>query len=71
VSAVLSDRDRRAVERVPRPARRRTTLMAMTPHEGICRLLLSEDGNTLGGDYQNDRHRQTYGMLSFNGRVAP
>lgn len=46
-------------------------LQAMTPHEGVCRLLLSDDGSTLEGDYQNDRHRQTYGTLSFRRRATP
>jgi hypothetical protein len=45
-------------------------VLAMTPHEGVARLLLGDDGSTLQGDYQNDRHRQTYGTLSFSGRTA-
>jgi len=55
----------------PRPDRPRGSLLAMTPHEGVSRLLLSKDRCTLEGDYQNDRHRQTYGTLSFSERVAP
>ncbi|BFU45634.1 hypothetical protein [Krasilnikovia sp. MM14-A1004] len=43
-------------------------VIAMTIHEGVSRLLLSEDGTTLTGDYQNDRHRQTYGTMSFTRR---
>lgn len=48
----------------------RTNMLAMTPHEGISRLLLAEDRTTLDGDYQNDRHRQTYGTLSFKEKVT-
>lgn len=47
------------------PAAGGRTVVAMTIHEGVSRLLLSEDGTTLTGDYQNDRHRQTYGTMTF------
>jgi hypothetical protein len=40
----------------------------MTIHEGVSRLQLYEDGTKLTGDYQNDRHRQTYGTMSFTRR---
>jgi hypothetical protein len=37
--------------------------------EGVSRLLLGPDG-TIEGDYQTDRHRGTYGTLSFKESVA-
>ncbi|MGI5238821.1 hypothetical protein [Dactylosporangium sp. CA-139066] len=51
------------------PPSQRAVPLAMHAHEGVARLLLRADG-TLDGDYQNDRHRGTYGTLSFDERVS-
>lgn len=52
------------------PAPAGAAVRAMTIHEGVCRLLLSEDRSTVDGDYQNDRHRQTYGTLKLRREAA-
>jgi hypothetical protein len=45
------------------------TLLAMTIHEGVSRIRMAA-GGVIHGDYQNDRHRKTYGQLTFPERTA-